>query len=115
MEEIMEAALVFSAFLAPFVALIAGMGLVTFSPLKRVSQPKKLLLTGLFVGAITGLGWAPVLLTGTISIWVYLGVVGVSFTYGTLISLLAYSEMLPEKMTDEPADRSLRDQYNYFS
>jgi hypothetical protein len=112
--DIMEIAAVFIAFLAPFFALIAGLALVTFSPLKRVSQPKKLLLTGLSAGGCTALGWTPVLLTGGIRTWVYLAVVGISILYGTLIILFVTSEILPEKMTDEPADGSLRAQHHHI-
>jgi hypothetical protein len=106
---------VFFAFLAPFASLIVGLALVTFSALKEVSQPAKLLLTGLCVGGITALGWTPILSTGTISKWAYLGVVGISFIHGILISLLTYSETVTEKMIDAPTDKSLRDQYNFLA
>jgi hypothetical protein len=110
----MEAAAVFCAFLAPFVALIAGLAFVTFSPLKRVCQPKKLLLTGLIVGGISALGWAPILLSRSIGLWLYLGVIGIIILYGMGVILFVSADVLPEKMVDEPADKSLRAQYYYI-
>lgn len=110
----MEIAAVFIAFLAPFFALIAGLALATFSPLKRVSQSKKLFWTGLCAGAFTGLGWTPILLTGGIRTWVYFGVVAISILYGGLIILFVTSEILPDKMRDEPTDRSLRAQQGWY-
>lgn len=113
-EDIIEAAAVFCAFLTPFVALITGLALVSFTPLKQVPQPKKLLLTGLLVGGITALGWGPTLLLSSIGLWVYLGVVVISIIYGTVVIFFVSAEVLTEKMIDEPAHRSLRAQYNYI-
>jgi hypothetical protein len=106
----LEAAAVFCAFLAPFFALIAGLALVTFSAPKRVCRPKKLLSTGLIVGAILALGWAPILLSRTISVWLYVGVIGIIILYEMAVILFVSAYVLPEKMVDEPADKSLRAQ-----
>jgi hypothetical protein len=102
------AAAVFCAFLAPFVALIAGLALVTFSPLKRASRCKKLFLVALFVGGITALGWAPMLLSSSIGLWAYACVLGISSFYQAAVIFFVSAEMLTEKMIDEPAHTSLR-------
>jgi hypothetical protein len=104
----MAAAAVFWAFLAPFVALIAGLAVVTFSPLKWASRPKKLFLLTLFIGGITALGWAPVLLSSTMEFWLFLCVLVISSFYETVVILFVSAEMLAENITDEPAHRSLR-------
>jgi hypothetical protein len=101
-------AAVFCAFLAPFVALIAGLALVTFSQLKRASLRKKLFLVALFVGGITALGWAPMLLSSSISLWAYVCVLAVSSFYQAGVILFVSAEMLTDKMIDEPAHSSLR-------
>jgi len=111
--DIMEAVAVFIAFLAPFFALIAGLTLVTFAPLKRDAEAKKFSLTGLSVGGITALGWAPILLSGGISPWLYLGAVAIFLIFGTLIIMFVSSEMLTEKNIDEPTDNDLRARYDY--
>jgi hypothetical protein len=102
------AAALFCAFLAPFVALVAGLALVTFSPLKRASGRKKLFLVALFVGGITALGWAPMLLSSSIGLWAYVCVLGISSFYQAVVIFFVSAEMLTEKMIDEPAHRSLR-------
>jgi hypothetical protein len=97
----MAVAAVFWAFLAPFVALIAGLALVTFSPLKRASRPKKLFLVALLVGGISALGWAPVLLSSSIGVWLSLCVLVISSFYETVVILFVSGEVLSEKMADE--------------
>jgi hypothetical protein len=104
----MAAAAVFCAFLAPFVALIAGLALVTFSPLKRGSRLKKLSLVALFVGGITALGWAPMLVSNSIGFWAYVWVLGISSIYQSAVIFFVSTEMLTDNMSDEPAHRSLR-------
>jgi hypothetical protein len=104
---------VFWAFLAPFVALIAGLALVTFSPLKQGARPKKLVLIGLFVGGITALGWAPVLLSSSIGFWPFLCVLVICSFYETLVILFVSGEVLAEKMANEGADGFLR-QHSIF-
>lgn len=104
----MAAAAVFCAFLAPFVALVAGLALVALSPLKRASRFKKLFLVALFVGGITALGWAPMLLSSSIGLWAYVCVLGISSFYQAVVIFFVSTEMLTEQMNDQPARRSLR-------
>jgi hypothetical protein len=104
----MAAAAVFCAFLAPFVALIAGLALITFSPLKQSSRAKKLILIALFVGGVTAIGWAPILLSKSIGLWAYIGVLGVSSVYQAVVILFVSAEMLTEQMIEEPVRGSLR-------
>jgi hypothetical protein len=110
----MEAAAILCAFLAPFVALIAGLALVTFSPLKRAYQPKKVLLIALFVGSMSAVGWAPLLMTSGIGLWIYLGVIATSSLYATAVICFVCTEVLIEKTMDEPRHRALRARYNYI-
>ena len=107
-EDTMATAAVFCAFLAPFIALIAGLALVTFSPLKRASRPRKLFWVALFVGGITALGWAPMLLSSSIGLWPYVGVLVVSSLYQGIVIVFVSAEMLTDQLSDKPASRSLR-------
>jgi hypothetical protein len=115
----MEIAAVFIAFLTPLFALIAGLALVTFSSLKSACPPRKLVWTGLFLGLISALGWVPALLSSAIGLWIYLGVVGASALCGSMLILFVTAgfvttDVLTEKLVDEPAHRSLRAQYDYI-
>jgi hypothetical protein len=110
----MATAAVFWAFLAPFVALVAGLTLVTFSSLKRRSRGKKLLLVGLFVGGITALGWAPLLVSSSIAVWLFVSVLVVSSFYEAVVILFVWADILNEKMTEESPDRALRTRKDYI-
>jgi hypothetical protein len=114
-EDTMAAAAVFCAFLAPFVALIAGLTLITFSPLKRVSRAKKLLVLLFFVGGITALGWAPIVVSSSIGLWAYVSVLAISSLYQAIVILFVSAEMLTEKLIDEPARSSLHPSPGYSS
>jgi hypothetical protein len=104
----MAAAAVFCAFLAPFAALVAGLALVTFSPLRRASRLKKIFLVALFVGGVTALGWAPMLLSSSIGVWAYVCVLAISSFYQAVVIFFVSTEMLSDKLNDEPRHRSLR-------
>ena len=104
----MAAAAVFCAFLAPFVALIAGLALVTLSPLGRASRLKKIFLVALFVGGVTALGWAPMLLSSSIGLWAYVCVLTISSFYQAVVIFFVSTEMLSDKLNEKPRHRSLR-------
>ena len=104
----MAAAAVFCAFLAPFVALIAGLALVTLSPLRRASRLKKIFLVALFVGGVTALGWAPMLLSSSLGVWAYVCVLAVSSFYRAVVIFFVSTEVLNDKLNDKPRHRSLR-------
>jgi hypothetical protein len=88
----MEVAAVFIAFLTPLCALVAGVALVTFSSLKSACPIRKLMSSALFIGVISALGWAPALLSSSVGLWIYLGVVAASALGGSVLILFVTAE-----------------------
>jgi hypothetical protein len=103
----MAIAAVFCAFLAPFFALIVGLALATFSPLKRASGAKKFFTTALFVAGITALGWAPLLLSSNLGWWTYAGVLALSSLYQAMVILFVSADMLSGNIISEASGRAL--------
>jgi hypothetical protein len=104
----MGVAAIFCAFLAPFFALIIGLALATFSPLKRSSGTKKFFTTALFVAGITALGWAPLLLSSNLGWWTYAGVLALSSLYQAMVILFVSTDMMDGSIIREAPVRALR-------
>jgi hypothetical protein len=87
----------------PFITAFA---LVAFSPLKQLRQPVRLFVIGLANGAIVGLISGLGVLRGIFSSRTLLFIVGISIAIGAFFSLLASSETISQKKSDELVRKS---------
>jgi len=85
---------------------ITAFALATFSPLRRLSQPVKLLVIGIASGAVAAFFSILAMSRGTVSGRAGLFIIGISFVIGALISFLASSDTISEKKKDELVRKS---------
>ena len=84
-----------------FSILATALGLVTFSRLRQVPQPKRSFLLGFGSGASAGLICVPLIFSGGRSTWLSLFVIGILTVAGALIGLLGSAETITAKTHDE--------------
>src|SRR5262245_7381722 len=89
-----------------FSPCIAAFALVTFSPLRQLSQPLRFIALGFANGVIAALVSALGMLRGMISSRLLLFIVGISIVIGAFFSLLASSESISQKKRDELVRKS---------
>ena len=89
-----------------FSPCIAAFALVAFSPLRQLRQPVRLFVIGLANRAIAAFLSALGMLRGMISSRLLLFIVGVSIVIGAFFSLLASSESISQKKSDELVKKS---------
>ena len=89
-----------------FAILATALGLVTFSRLRQVPQPKGALLLGFGSGATAGLICVPLIFSGGRNTWLGLFVIGVLTVAGALIGLLGSAETITAKTHDETIRKS---------
>jgi hypothetical protein len=87
--------------LVVFAILTTALGLVTFSRLRQVPQPKRSVLLGFGSGATAGLICVPLIFSGGRSTWLSLFVIGILTLAGALIGLLGSAETIAAKGRDE--------------
>jgi hypothetical protein len=87
--------------LVSFAILTTALGLVTFSRLRQVPQPKRSFLLGFGSGATAGLLCVPLVFSGGRSTWLSLFVIGILTLAGALIGLLGSAETITAKRRDE--------------
>jgi hypothetical protein len=98
MPELLDSILGLVIFFSP---LITAFGLVTFSPVRELHQPLRLLVVGLANGTIAAFLSAPGMLRGMITSRALLFIVGASMGIGAFFSLLTSSESISQKKRDE--------------
>ena len=93
---------------AIFVTFVVAFALVTFSPLRRVRQPKRSLLLGLGSMLVVGVASIPLALFGDPVVWRGLLVIGELITAiaGVSIGFLGSSEGISSKIEDEYLPKS---------
>jgi drug/metabolite transporter (DMT)-like permease len=92
--------------LALFAILATAFGLVTFSRLRQVPQPKRSLLLGFGSGATAGLLCVPLIFSGGRNTWLGLFVIGILTVTAALIGLLGSAETISAKRHDETIRKS---------
>jgi len=85
---------------------IAAFALAAFSPLRRLSQPARLLVIGFASGAVAAFFSILAMSRGTVGGRAVLFIIGISCVIGALISFLASSETISEKQKDELVRKS---------
>ncbi len=96
------------------VTFFAALALVTFSPIRQVSQPARSLLLGLGSSGLAGLSSIPLALFGNRAVWLGLLIIGVLIAGigGVLIGLLGSAEGISTKTTDDFAPKRGDDQWH---
>jgi putative effector of murein hydrolase len=85
---------------------IAAFALATFSPLRQLRQPAKLIVIGSFSGAVGAFFSILEMSRGTVSSRAVFLITGISIAVGALITLLATGQTISEKSRDEIVKKS---------